>query len=325
MQCRLSDEAPLRDRGFDHTTQGTCAAAAGVARALGLDRDRAANAIAIAATISPALRVTRTGALSHWKGLAAAHASMAGAQAALLASRGITGPLSAFEGTKGFFDMLGRSFVIDWSSEDLERATATAQKRYNAEVHAQSAIEATLELLDEYPVEPSAVRGATVEVFDVAFDIIGGGREGAKTEVSTKEQADHSLPYLLAVAILDRRVMPEQFAPERILRSDVQELLRRIVVRPDAALSGAFPRAVPCRVRLEDESGRAFDKDKRDYLGFPSRPMSWNDVRSKFRALTEGRLTADRRQRIESCVAELESCTTEELCALLEQNMEPTR
>src|SRR5882724_12127745 len=67
VQCRLSDEAPVRARGFDHTTQGSYAVAAGVAKALGLDATKTASAIAICGTAFNALRVTRTGALSHWK------------------------------------------------------------------------------------------------------------------------------------------------------------------------------------------------------------------------------------------------------------------
>ena len=70
VQCRLSDEAPVRAKGFDHTTQGAYAAAAGVAKVLGLGARETANAVAIASTALSALRVTRTGALSQWKGLA---------------------------------------------------------------------------------------------------------------------------------------------------------------------------------------------------------------------------------------------------------------
>jgi 2-methylcitrate dehydratase len=319
VQCRLSDEAPLRDRGFDHTTQGTCASAAGVARALGLDVERAANAIAIAATVSPALRVTRTGDLSHWKGLAFPHAAMVATHAALLASRGITGPPAAFEGNKGFIETLSGPFAIDWSSEDLERVTATSLKRFDAEVHAQSSIEAVLELVAEHDVAPSAVREIAVDVFQVAFDIIGGGVEGAKTDIRTKEHADHSLPYMLAVAVLDRRVMPEQYTPERIAHSDVQELLRRIRVRPDPAMSRSFPCEVPCRVRIELQDGRRLEKEKRDYLGFASRPMSWQDVVSKFRRLTEERIPPQRQRSLEACVADLERLETARLCELLEE------
>jgi len=93
VQCRLSDVAPVRAHGFDHTTQGAYAAAAGVARALGLDQAATANAVAIAGTAFNALRVSRTGALSNWKGLAYPNTAFGAVHAAFLAKRGITGPL----------------------------------------------------------------------------------------------------------------------------------------------------------------------------------------------------------------------------------------
>src|SRR5690606_14392887 len=70
VQCRLSDVAPVRDKGFDHTVQGAYGGAAGTAYALKLDRHKTANALAIAGTAYNALRVSRTGNLSQWKGLA---------------------------------------------------------------------------------------------------------------------------------------------------------------------------------------------------------------------------------------------------------------
>ncbi len=70
-----------------------------------------------------------------------------------------------------------------------------------------------------------------IEIFDVAYNIIGGGEEGNKNIVRTKEEADHSLPYLVAVAILDGQVMPEQYRPVRIQSQDVQTLLRKVTVQ----------------------------------------------------------------------------------------------
>ncbi|MCI0632567.1 MAG: MmgE/PrpD family protein [Actinobacteria bacterium] len=137
VQCRLSDLAPVRAKGFDHTTQGAYGVAAGVSRALGLDADRTANAVAIAGTALNALRVTRTGALSHWKGLAFPFTSYGATAAAFLAMRGIAGPPGVFEGTKGFMDAIAGPFEIDWSKESLEAITQTVLKRYNAEVHSQ--------------------------------------------------------------------------------------------------------------------------------------------------------------------------------------------
>ncbi len=116
VQCRLSDVAPVRSKGFDHTTQGAYAVAAGVSRALGLDRGRTAHAIAISGTAFNALRVTRTGDLSNWKGLAYPNLAFGCTHSAFLAMRGVTGPLEVFEGNKGFMDSIAGPFQIDWSA-----------------------------------------------------------------------------------------------------------------------------------------------------------------------------------------------------------------
>src|SRR5436189_1803675 len=134
VQCRLSDEAPVRGRGFDHTTQGSFAAAAGAAKALRLGETETANALAIAGTALNALRVTRTGALSQWKGLAYPFTAFGAVEAAFLASRGITGPAEVFEGNKGFMESIAGQFEIHWEREDLERVRRTFLKRYNAEI-----------------------------------------------------------------------------------------------------------------------------------------------------------------------------------------------
>ena len=194
VQCRLSDVAPVRDRGFDHTTHLAYSVAAGVARALSLDVRHTANAVAISGTALNALRVTRTGTLSHWKGLAAPFAASATMQAALLAQRGVTGPAEVFEGNKGFMQSVAGAFAIDWSREGLDRVGRTIIKRYNAEIHSQTAIEAALELQAASGFAANDIEKVEVDVFEVAHRIIGGGEEGDKTLVFSKEDADHSLP-----------------------------------------------------------------------------------------------------------------------------------
>jgi 2-methylcitrate dehydratase len=289
VQCRLSDAAPVRARGFDHTVQLAYAVAAGASRALGLDAETTANAIAIAGTSLNALRVTRTGALSNWKGLAAPWAVAGAVQATFLARHGITGPAEVFEGNKGFEEALaGGPVGIDWSAEDLERVTRTIIKRYNAEIHSQSAIEGLLELVAAEHIGADEVDHVNLEVFDVAYHIIGGGEEGDKTIVRTKEEADHSLQYMLAVALLDGQVLPAQYRPERIRLHDVQSLLHRIHVRPAADLSQAFPEQHACRLHVFLRDGRVLETAKQDYEGFHTRPATWDSARRKLDALAPG-------------------------------------
>lgn len=317
VQCRLSDEAPVRSKGFDHTTQGAYALAAGASRALGLTPEQAANAVAISGTAFNALRVTRTGTLSNWKGLAYPNTAFGAIHSAFLAMRGITGPPEVFEGNKGFMEAIAGPFEIDWGKEDLERVRRTIIKRYNAEVHSQSAIEAVLELAARQRFDADAIDRIEVEIFDVAYNIIGGGEEGDKTDVKTKEEADHSLPYILAAAILDGQVMPEQYQPERIAGDDIRDLLAKIMVRPDRAYSERFPGEVPCRISIRLRNGDVLVNEKRDYKGFFTNPMDWEDVAEKFRRLAGGRIDAALGAEIVAAAHDLDRIRVAEFAELL--------
>ncbi len=317
VQCRLSDVAPVRAKGFDHTTQGAYAVAAGVSRALKLDPAKTANAIAISGTANNALRVTRTGALSNWKGLAYPNMAFGATHTTFLAMRGITGPLEVFEGNKGFMDAIAGKFQIDWSKENLERVTRTIVKKYNAEIHSQSAIEGILELKQEDNINPADIERMDVDIFDVAYNIIGGGEEGDKTQVRTKEQADHSLQYMLAVALLDDQVLPAQYRPERITREDVQLLLRKVHVKPNEEFSRRFPEEMPCRLTIVMRDGSKYAKEKRDYEGFFTRPMRWETIVQKFDRLSSPFADKVLRREISDTVRDIEDLPVADLIALL--------
>lgn len=317
VQCRLSDVAPVRAKGFDHTTLGSFAVASGVAKALDLDEDKTANAIAISGTAFNGLRVSRTGSLSNWKGLAYPNTAFGALHATFLAMRGITGPSGVFDGNKGLMDTITGPFELDWSKENLERITQTIVKKYNAELHSQSTIEGVLELKQEYGFTEADIRQIDIEIFDVAYHIIGGGEEGEKFTVHTKEEADHSLPYIVAVAILDDQVMPAQYLSERIASQDVQSLLRRVVVRPLDEFSRRFPAEMPSRIHITLNDGRVLTKEKQDYEGFLTRPMVWNTVIKKFEQLSQARISAKLQREIEEAVTNLENIQVSELMSLL--------
>ncbi len=323
VQCRLSDEAPVRDKGFDHTVQGSYSVAAGVSKALGLTRGQTADALAIAGTALNALRVTRTGALSNWKGLAFPHTAFGATHAAFLAKYGITGPPAVFEGNKGFMDAIAGNFRIDWKQEDLERITRTIVKKYNAEIHSQSSIEGILELKAEQNIDPDEIDRVDINIFDVAYHIIGGGEEGDKTIVRTKEEADHSLQYMVSAALLDDRVMPEQYKKERIRADDIQTLLHKIKVRPNDEFSNLFPVQMPVRLTVTLKDGTVYTKEKRDYEGFHTNPMNWNTVKTKFEHLAEPYTEKSLRDDLSNIVAEIERHPVSDLTNLLSRVVIP--
>ncbi len=317
VQCRLSDEAPVRDKGFDHTTQGSYSVAAGVSKILGLDKDQSSNAIAIAGTALNALRVTRTGALSHWKGMAYPHTAFGGTHAAFLAKYGITGPPAVFEGNKGFMDSIAGEFTIDWKQENLERVTDTIIKKYNAEIHSQSSLEGIIELHEKHNFDVDEVENIEITIFDVAYHIIGGGEEGDKTIVRTKEEADHSLQYMVSAALLDGTVMPRQYEPKRIKRDDIQTLLQKVKVTPNPEFSDRFPDEMPVKITVHLKNGNTHQVTKKDYEGFHTRPMSWETIIEKFNRLSDPYASAEIREQITETVKNFEKKKISDLMELL--------
>jgi 2-methylcitrate dehydratase len=317
VQCRLSDIAPVRAKGFDHTTQGAYAVAAGISKALGLTAEETSNTIAMSGTANNALRVTRTGHISNWKALAYPNTAFNATHAAYLAKEGITGPIEVFEGNKGFQDAIAGPFSVDWDNPSLEAVERTIIKKYNAEIHSQSAVEAILELRERQRFSPNQIAQIEVEIFDVAYNIIGGGAEGDKYDVHTKEQADHSLPYILSVAVLDGTVGLNQYTPARIHREDVQNLLRHVRIHPKESFSDKFPDRMPVRIQIKLKNGERFEIEKDEYEGFYTRPLSWERLVEKFERLTENYADKGLRAAIIKAIEDLDGLYISELSILL--------
>ncbi|HIW45732.1 MAG TPA: MmgE/PrpD family protein [Candidatus Yaniella excrementigallinarum] len=318
VHTRLSDVAPVRAKGFDHTTQGVYAAAAAAAKAFGLNQDQIANAIAIAGTANNALRVTRTGDLSNWKGLAYPQVAKEGTWSALLAGRGITGPTEVFEGNKGFKESIAGDFELDWSAEDLEMVRKSIIKKHNAEIHSQSALDAALDVRGQHGFDVSQIRDIQLKTFDVAYSIIGGGEEGDKRNIQTKEEADHSLPWMLAAILLDGELTPEQYEPHRIVASDVQTLMQKVSIIPDAAFSDRFPDAMPAELTVTLENGTILKATRDSYEGFHDNPLTWDGARKKFDRLATPYANDELRDQIAEIVRNLEEHKVAELTGLLQ-------
>lgn len=318
VQCRLSDVAPVRDKGFDHTVQGAYGAAAGASYALGLCEKKTANAIAIAATAYNALRVSRTGNLSHWKGLAFPSTGWTSTHAAFLAKRGITGPEEVFEGNKGFRESIAGDFSINWEEENLEKVTETIIKKFNAEIHSQSTLEGLQELVNSCGFDAEEVDTIILNTFDVAYNIIGGGEEGGKKNIRTKEEADHSLPYMMSALLLDGNVLPAQYLPERIQGEDIQKLLQKVQVKEKKEYSDRFPKEMAVDITIRFKNGNECLIEKTDYEGFSSRPASWEFIIDKFNALAAP-VDESLRREIIAVVQDLENYSVRELMALLEK------
>ena len=170
-----------------------------------------------------------------------------------------------------------------------------------------------------YKFDPKEIQSIVLNTFDVAYNIIGGGEEGSKKNITTKEEADHSLPYMMAVLLLDGNVLPAQYLPERIIKDDVQELLQKVFVNQKKEYSDRFPEEVACDITIVLKNGTVFQIDKKDYKGFLTRPASWEMIVEKFNNLSYPFADEILRNEIIAMVEDLEKYRVSDLMALLEK------
>jgi 2-methylcitrate dehydratase len=316
VESRLTASVPFMAAGFDLTTQLSFSLAAGLSKALGLDESKATSAVGICGDVIPLLCV-RTTPISQWKGLSSAQLAYACVHGVFLASRGVTGPQYVIEGPHGLAQALGQPIRIDWDREGLDVFDRLVLKSYNTAVPGQASIQCMLELCKASAIDPARVEGIENDTFQDAYDFMGGGSFGPKTNVHTKEDADHSLPYLLAVALIDGDVQPAQLEAARIARPDVQTLLRKVQVKPDAGFTARYPREAPSRITVHVEDGKSFTHEVSGYPGFSSRPFTWDELGAKFDNLAGLRAGEGLRRDITSAVRSLESIQVSELMDLL--------
>jgi len=293
VQCRLCDAANLRHRGWDHVNYGLVSGALSAGKLLGLSREQMAQAVNISLNSHLAMRQVRAGALSMWKGFSFANASRNAVFSALLAREGITGPAPVFEGEMGFFNQVSGRFQLDVKSFGGKgrrfRLEDTFVKFYPAEYHAQTAIWAALGLREKIQGDPmKRVAYVGVETHEAGYTILG--KDPEKWVPETRETADHSLPYIVTMALLEGRIDNDSYSASKLKDPAVREFMKRVIVKEDKAMTEVYPRSIPNRVTVKLDDGETFVVKVDDPRGHPSNPMTEEEVEQKFRLLTKGTL-----------------------------------
>jgi 2-methylcitrate dehydratase len=227
-----------------------------------------------------------------WKGCATAAAAKAGLFAAQLAREGMTGPTEAFEGRHGLWEQAtgpfelgvlggrGRPFAIE----------RTNFKFFAAEYHAQAPLALALGLRAKVPVKE--IEAIDVQIYAMAYSEIGS--EPAKWDPRTRETADHSLPYMLAVALEDGRITPASFEPRRYLDPGLRPLMNRIRVAENPEFTRRFPHELLSEIQVVTRSGQRLVERAEYPRGHARNPMTDADVETKFHDLSAGVLPAAR-------------------------------
>ena len=313
VQCRFCDAASIRARGWDHVTYGAFSTALASARLMNLDPEKTRHAVNIAGVAGAAMRQARVGELSHWKGVAFATAARHGVYSALLARAGMTGPGPIFEGQMGFekqlgvaLGNLGEKFAVPLPKSEHGPAAMilkTSIKYWPAEYHSQSAIEAALFLRSQID-DLSKIKRVVIESHDASVDIIGS--EPEKWKPKTRETADHSLPYITAIALIDGEITDRQFEPERFKDPAVWKFLENVKVERNAELSAMYPDAVGNIVHVDLADGRRLTR-RVDYpLGNAKNRLKDSAVEGKFLGLVERIIGESRAKKITELVWKLD-------------------
>jgi 2-methylcitrate dehydratase len=300
IQCRFCDAASLRKHGIDHVTYGAISSAVASAKLMKLDVTKTTHTVGIAGVCNTALRQTRSGELSMWKGCAFANAARNGVFAATLAADGMTGPAPIFEGDLGFFNLVARvpfvpaPFGSETGNTDGFMINKTYIKFWPAEYHSQSAIDAALQLRAELKGDVSQVQSIDIHTFEASYNIIGKYPEAWAPK--TRETADHSLPYCTATALYDGDVYLETFDEPHFTDPKRVAFTGKVKVNWDKTLDPRYPAGIPNRITLTMTDGRVLAKEVEFPRGHAGNPMTDAEVEAKFRRAVEpkyGKAKAD--------------------------------
>ena len=299
IQCRLCDAADIRHRGWDHVCYGLPSTALAAGKIMDLTTDKMTQAVNLALNSHITMRQVRAGELSMWKGCSFANAARNGVFSAILAREGMTGPSPIFEGEMGFFKQVSGPFQVnvdDFGGRNGSfKIVETYLKFFPAEIHSQTAIWAALEVRKEI-ADQDEIISVEIASHEAGFAILG--RDPEKWDPKTKETADHSLPYIVAVALLEGKIDNSTYSERRFRDGKVLDFLKKITVIEDQELSVKYPEAVANRVTVKLSSGKTITKQVDYHKGHPKNPMSDQEIEDKFERLTSKYLSKNQSRRI---------------------------
>jgi 2-methylcitrate dehydratase len=300
----FADTCSLWDKGWDHGLYIGLGVAVGAGQLLQLTKEQMGNAIALTVTANVPTRQTRSGALTMWKGCAAAAAARAGIYAAELAKEGMTGPSAAFEGRHGVCEQVtgplelgafggnGKPFAVERSGI----------KFFPTEYNSQVPLDLILKLREKVGVDE--IEAVHVETYHFTFTEIGS--EPEKWRPTTRETADHSLPYMLAAALSDGGISVASFSEERIRDPKLPPLMDRIRISENLEFTKKFPASGECRIEITTKKGERYVEQGSYPKGHAKNPMTDAEVERKFRTLCHGLLSQDRCDAIVKTVSALD-------------------
>jgi len=307
-EMRLCEAAfpGIRERGWHHATLTAFVSPIVAGRMLRLSWEQIQHAIGISASHHGTLGAVTAGKLTMMKNTVDPMATEAGVMAALLAERGYTGPEHVIDGKEGLVHCMGPEWKLNVLTDGLGeswRIERCGMKAYPTEALTHAPISAVLDLIQGNDLEPEDIEKVHIRSLGRAADILA---DPSKYDPRSKETADHSLPYVIAAAIVDRQVTPAQFEPEKIMNERIRAQLHKVEVVADPEIEKVFPELQRVIVTVHTRDGQELTEQLDYPKGDPRNPLTDDEIEQKFDALAAPSMSDAARQQLKEAVWKLE-------------------
>jgi len=307
-EMRLCEAAfpGIRERGWHHATLTAFVSPVVAGRALRLSWEKIQHAIGISASRHCTLGAVTAGKLTMMKNTVDPMATQSGMLAALLAEKGYTGPEHVIDGKEGLVHCFGPEWKLHLLTDGLGegwRITQCGMKFFPTEALTHAPISAVLDLVKKNDLHPGQVTKIQIRSLARAADILS---DPSKYDPRTKETADHSLPYVIAAALVDRQVTPAQFEMAKIMDPTIRAQLQKVEVVADPEIEKVFPALQRVVVTITTSDGQSFTEQLDYPKGDPRNPLTDQEIEEKFSALADGVLSANAQRKLKEAIWSLE-------------------
>ena len=314
----------VRERKWHHATLTQFVSPIVAGKILGLTVDQMVNAIGISGSHNHTIGCPTAGKLTMMKNTVDPMAVQSGLFAALMAKNGYSGTEKIFEGKEGFMDcfggwdyksekmmpvlMDGRDGKSEWLW-DLDaligglgkswKILECSMKAFPTEALTHTHITATLKTIIGNDIKYDEIEEVKITTIARAYDILF---DPQKYRPESRETADHSLPYCIAAAIVDRKITAQSFSDKKMKDPRIWEVIDKIKGEASGEFEHMFPAKQPSRVVIRTKDGREYSEYLEYPKGDPREPMTIEDLENKFNALSAKFLTEKRRLEMKNLI-----------------------
>ena len=330
----------VRERKWHHATLTQFVSPIVAGKLLGLTVDEMVHAIGISGCHNHTIGCPTAGKLTMMKNTVDPMAVQSGVFAALMAKKGYSGTERVFEGKEGFMDafigwdakdesmkptdMEGRDGISSWAW-DIEalvgelgnsyKIMECGMKAFPTEALTHTHLSCLLNAMISNDLVYSDINEVRVTCFAQAYDILF---DPTKYRPESRETADHSLPYCMAAAMVDKKITTDSFSDEKLKDPRIFEVIDKIKGEPSQEFEKMFPAKQPSRVVVTTNDGRTFEEYLEYPKGDPREPMTMDDLENKFNSLAGDKFDTAAKKQLKEIIFNCEEMTASDFMESLD-------